>query len=118
MKSIASAVSVIALAAAVSAADVSGTWDVNGDVQGHPVVFACELTQEGETLSGTAKLDVKDVPITGSVTENSVSFEFDATDEQGTTHHLVFSGTVGEDGGMTGTIAVSGAEGYFTAKKQ
>ena len=118
MKSIASAVFVIALAAAVSAADVSGTWDVNGDVQGHPVVFACELTQEGETLSGTAKIDVQDVPITGSVKEDSVTFELDATDGQGITHHLVFTGTVGEDGEITGTIAVSGAEGYFTAKKQ
>ena len=118
MKSIALAACVIALAAAtVSGVDVSGTWDVNGDVQGHPVVFACELMQEGETLSGTAKLEVKDAPITGSVKEDSVTFEFEA-DNQGTTYHLVFSGTVGEDGGMAGTIAVSGAEGYFTAKKQ
>jgi len=40
------------------------------------------------------------------------------TVNQGTTYHLVFTGTLGEDGGMKGTIAVAGVEGTFTAKKQ
>ena len=118
MKNVALALFAIVLAATtVSAIDLSGTWNVNGDVQGHPVVFACELTQEGETLSGTAKLETKDVPVTGSVKESAVTFEFDA-DNQGTTHHVAFYGTLGEDGGMTGTIEVSGAQGTFKAQRQ
>jgi len=44
-------------------------------------------------------------------------FEFD-TEHQGTTYHMVFSGSVGDDGGIKGSIAVAGVEGTFTAKKQ
>ena len=36
----------------------------------------------------------------------------------GDVYHLVFTGTLGEDGGMKGTIAVAGVEGTFTATKQ
>ena len=118
MKHVALALSAVALAAVtVLAIDVSGTWDVDGDVVGNPVKFACTLKQDGEKLSGTARLEGKDVPVTGSVKENTVTFEYDA-DSQGTTYHLVFTGTLGDDGGMKGTIAVAGAEGTFTAKKQ
>ncbi len=117
MKNLAVGVCAVALAAStVLAVDVSGTWSVDGDVVGNPVKFACELKQNGDVLSGTAKLEGKDAPITGSVKENVVTFEYDA-DSQGTTYHLVFTGTLGEDGGMKGTIAVAGVEGTFTAKK-
>jgi hypothetical protein len=100
----------------LSAADVSGTWKVDGDVQGHAVNFSCVLAQEAETLSGTAKLsDGTEVPVTGTSSETTVSFEFDTADGA---YHLVFSGAVGSDGSMKGTIAVAGAEGTFTAVKQ
>lgn len=118
MKNALLALSAVALASvALFAADVSGTWNVEGDVYGHPVKFSCALKQDGETLSGTATLEGKDVPVTGSVKENTVTFEYDS-DAQGTVYHLVFTGTLGEDGGLTGTIAVAGVEGTFTAKKQ
>jgi hypothetical protein len=118
MKHVALALCAVALAAAtLLAADVSGTWDVDGDVMGNPVKFTCTLKQDGETLSGTAVLEGKDVPITGSVEENAVTFEYDA-EHEGTTYHLVFSGTLGDDGAIKGTIAVAGVEGTFTATKQ
>jgi hypothetical protein len=69
-------------------------------------------------LSGSATFeDGKTVPLTGSVKEKAVSFEFDV-EHEGTAYHLVFSATLGEDGGMKGTIAVAGVEGSFTAAKQ
>jgi hypothetical protein len=72
------------------AADVSGTWKVDGDVQGHPVNFSCALAQEDETLSGTATLsDGTEVPVTGTSKDTTVSFEFDTADGA---YHLVFSG--------------------------
>ena len=46
-----------------------------------------------------------------------VTFEFDTVHE-GTTYHMVFTGTVGDDGVLKGTIAVAGVEGTFTATKQ
>ena len=100
--------------ATLFAADVSGNWKVDGDVVGNPVKFDCVLKQEGEKLSGTAVIEGKDVPVSGSVKERDVTFEFDTSSG----YHLVFTGALGEDGGLKGSIAVSGAEGTFTATKQ
>ena len=120
MKTLLTTLCAVALTAATAFAttDVSGTWKVDGDVVGNPVKFTEVLKQDGEKLSGTATLEGgKDVAVTGSVKEKTVSFEFDS-ESQGSTYHLVFTGTVGDDGGLKGTIAVAGVEGTFTAKKQ
>ena len=107
-----------AVASTLSADDVAGRWNVDGDVMGNPVKLVCALQQKGEALSGTATLEGKaEVPVSGSSTGHNVSFEFD-TDHEGTTYHLVFTGALGADGGITGSIAVAGVTGTFTAKKQ
>lgn len=118
MKTLALALCAVALAAtAVFADGVAGTWNVDGDVVGNPVKFTTVWKQDGETLSGTATLDGKETPVKGTVKDKAVSFEFD-TDHEGTTYHLVFTGTVGDDGVLKGSIAVAGVEGTFTATKQ
>jgi opacity protein-like surface antigen len=118
MNKLALAIVAVALTAAtVFAADVAGTWNVDGDVVGNPVKFTTVWKQDGEKLSGTATLEGKDVPVTGSVKDNAVSFEFD-NEHEGTTYHLVFTGTIAEDGALKGSIAVAGVEGTFTAKKE
>ena len=118
MKKIALALCAVVLAAtAVLAAGVAGTWNVDGDVVGNPVKFTTVWKQDGETLSGTATLDGKETPVKGTVKDKAVSFEFD-TDHEGTTYHLVFTGTLGDDGVLKGSIAVAGVEGTFTATKQ
>jgi opacity protein-like surface antigen len=118
MKTVLLALCAAALAAVtVFAADVSGGWNVDGDVVGNPVKFAVTFKQDGEALTGTATLEGKDTPVTGSAKEKAVTFEFD-TENQGTAYHLVFTGTLGDDGGMKGSIAVAGVEGTFTATKQ
>ena len=119
MKKIAFAVCAVALSAvfARAAADVAGTWNVDGDVYGNPVKFATVWKQSGEELSGTATLEGKDVPVKGTVKDKAVTFEFDS-EHQGTTYHMVFTGAVGDDGGIKVAIAVAGVEGTFTAKKQ
>jgi opacity protein-like surface antigen len=118
MKKLALAVLAVALTAVtVLAADVAGTWNVDGDVVGNPIKFTTVWKQDGETLSGTATLEGKDIPVTGTVKDKTITFEFD-NDHEGTTYHLVFTGTLGDDGGLKGSIAVAGVEGTFTAKKQ
>jgi hypothetical protein len=110
-------VTVTVAVAAVAAADISGTWNVDGDVVGNPVKFACALKQAGEKLSGTATIQGKEVPMTGSVKDRVVTFTFDV-DHEGTTYTNVYTGKVGDNGVIEGTIAVGGVEGTFTAKKQ
>jgi hypothetical protein len=118
MKAIALVLCAVALAAVtLVAADVSGTWNVDGDVVGHPVKFPCVMKQDGDALSGTATLEGKDVPVKGTVKETAVTFEFDS-EHEGSTYHLVFAGALGDDGALKGTIAVAGVEGTFTAKKE
>ncbi len=119
MRKIALALCAVALSAVFvcAAVDVAGTWNVDGDVYGNPVKFATVWKQSGEELSGTATLEGKDVPVKGTVKDKAVTFEFDS-EHQGTTYHMVFSGAVGDDGGIKGSIAVAGVEGTFTAKKQ
>jgi len=118
MKKLALAIVAVALTAVtVLAADVAGTWNVDGDVVGNPVKFTTVWKQDGETLSGTATLEGKETPVTGTVKEKAVTFEFDNVHE-GTTYHLVFTGTIGDDGVLKGSIAVAGVEGTFTATKQ
>jgi hypothetical protein len=118
MKSIALSLCAVVLVAATVLADgVAGTWSVDGDVVGNPVKFTTVWKQDGETLSGTATLEGKDVPVTGTVKDKAVTFEFD-TEHEGSTYHLVFTGTVGDDGVLKGSIAVAGVEGTFTATKQ
>ena len=86
MKRVALVLCGVALAAvSVLAADVSGTWNVDGDVMGNPVKFPCVLKQDGDTLSGTATVEDKDVPVTGTAKEKDVTFEFDSVHE-GTTY--------------------------------
>ena len=118
MKRLALALCLIAVAAVtVFAADVAGTWNVDGDVVGNPVKFTTVWKQDGETLSGMATLEGKDTPVTGTVKDKTVTFEFD-NDHEGTTYHLVFTGTLGDDGGLKGSIAVAGVEGTFTATRK
>ena len=111
------AFAVVLAGVTLTAADVSGTWDVDGDVVGNPVKFSCTLKQDGEALSGTATIDGKDVPVKGTAKDRVVTFQFDV-EYQGTTYTDVFTGKLGDDDAIAGTIAVAGVEGRFTAKKQ
>jgi hypothetical protein len=100
-----------------AATDVAGTWKVDGDVYSNPVKFDCTLKQDADALAGTAKFeDGREAAVTGTLKEKTVTFEFDS-EKDGTTYHLVFTGTIGDDGTLKGTIAVAGVEGTFTATK-
>lgn len=100
----------------VAAADFSGTWNVDGDVAGYPVQFACTLKQVDQALTGTATIGGKEVNLTGSAKESVVTFTFDV-DHEGTTYTNVFTGKLGDNGVIDGTIEVGGQVGTFTAKK-
>jgi hypothetical protein len=109
---------VVSLAAAGAAADVSGSWNVEGDVVGNAVKFTCVLKQSGESLSGTATVEGKEQPMKGTVKDRVVSFEFDV-DYQGSTYHNVYTGKVNDgNSAIDGKIEVAGVEGVFSMKKQ
>ena len=104
----------------LSAADLSGTWNVDGDVAGNAVKITCVLKQDGEALSGTATIegaDLQDVPVKGSIRGRDVTFQIDVP-ARGSSHTNVFTGRLGADGIIRGASAVANVGGTFTAKKQ
>ena len=104
----------------LTAVDLSGTWNVDGDVAGNAVKITCVLKQDGEALSGTATIegaDLQDVPVKGSIRGRDVTFQIDVP-AQGSSHTNVFTGTLGDGGIIRGAIAVANVGGTFTAKKQ
>jgi hypothetical protein len=117
VKQLIAAVTFFLAVAVVSAADVSGSWNVDGDVASHAVKFVCTLKQEGEKLSGVLTIEGAETPVTGSVRDKAVSFTFDVN-YQGQVYTNVFTGTLKDEGAIEGTIEVGGASGTFTAKKQ
>ena len=106
---------VVALAAAP--ADVAGTWNTEGAVVGNAVKFTCTLKQDGEKITGSGMMQGKEQPITGTVKDKTVKFEFDV-DYEGTTYHNVYTGTLKDDKVIEGKIEVAGVEGVFVMKKQ
>lgn len=99
--------------ASLSAASLSGSWDIDGDVMGHPVKFPVTLDQQGSTLAGKATIEGNAVTFTGTAEEKNVTWTMTIGE-----YELVFTGVVETDDEIKGTIAVSGAEGVFTAKRQ
>lgn len=123
MKSVLCALALAAVvfsAVVARAADVNGMWDVDGNVYGNQVTYTLTVKQEGDKLSGTAKMvgQDKEIPVTGTIADKQVTWQFDVP-YQGQTYTLVYSATLASDTAtdIAGKITVAGIEGQFTAKK-
>ena len=109
---------VLTLAACFCAfADVSGTWKIEGDVMGNTVDPVCTFKAAGNKLTGSCKNEMSGSDISGQLDGNKLSFQWEVS-YQGETYVLSFSGTLSSDTEMTGSIAVAGVSGVFSAKKQ
>ena len=100
------------------AADITGHWSFDGDVEGNPVKHECDFKQDGAQLSGTCKSTERDPwTIAGKVDGSKVTFSYDA-EHEGEKYNLVYTGTLDGDSTLKGEIEVAGVTGDFTAKKQ
>ncbi len=102
------------------AQDLSGVWAVNGDVEDNSVSPTCTFTQKDQSISGTCKIDGEHVvDAKGVVKGKELTWAY-SMDYEGTMYKLTFSGLIGEDKLMQGTISVepSGVSGEFTAKRK
>ncbi len=110
--------------AAAGAAPVStGTWKVEGDVQGTPVKMTCALAEAEKKLSGTCSGAANDTmarKLVGEVTENGLTWHFDTVYE-GSAITVAMKGSLSGDGTkMNGTMSVvpMDVDGTFVAVKQ
>ena len=100
------------------AADMSGTWTVNGafDSMGVKYTVSCAIKDDGGKLAGPCTGDPSGgtLQATGTESGTAVEFAYDTT-YQGTPVHLDYKGTVAADGSIAGTIDTGGPQGTFTA---
>ena len=99
--------------AVLAAADLSGNWTIDGDVQGNPVNLTCAVEQGADAkIAGKCQVNgMEATEIEGTAKDAVFKFSFTV---QGYT--LNYSGTV-EGDTMTGDIEVAGATGKFSGKR-
>jgi hypothetical protein len=104
---------------AFAAGNLSGNWQFDGDVDGHPVVMSCALVQDGTKLTGKCKsTELGEWTISGEVNDQKVTLTY-SVNYQGTDYTLNYAGTIDSSAAsLNGHIDVGGASGVFTAKKE
>jgi hypothetical protein len=99
----------------------TGTWKIDGDVQGTPVKMTCVLADAEHKLTGTCTAEEDtDRKITGTSSDTGLIWHFN-TEYQGQPIAVTMNATLTADATrMNGTIAVSpmDADGTFVGHKQ
>jgi hypothetical protein len=111
---------------AAAAPDVSGSWAVMGELAGNQGgVFSatCTFQQKDEKFDGVCKRASGDAAVSGTVTEEGVTFQYDIN-RQGSTLTFQFNGTLDKAGTqISGQVFLidpdaPALDGRFTATKQ
>lgn len=113
--------SAILLAAAFAADPVviTGTWNLDGNVQGYPITEVCKLAQAADaTITGVCNDTKLDRTVTGKVTDKGITFSH-PSEYQGDALTLTYAGIFDEKGVLSGTIDVQPLDyqGTFSATK-
>ncbi len=118
-KTILAALAASVAALPLAAADVSGTWDISGDVAGNAVTVKCMLKQSAAAISGTCTSGSSSSFVKGSVNGDKVVFTHQV--EYNGQLELDYSGTLDAAGSkISGGIEVPAynVNGTFTAAKE
>ena len=103
--------------AAAKVMDVSGTWELNVESPMGSRASDAIFTQTGETLGGKIVSPRGEVPLTGTVSGDTVKFGINVN-VQGQSLQIDYSGTVTGDT-MSGTVVFgSFGDGKWTGKKK
>ena len=113
----------IAIAGAVEASaqtvDLTGAWTFEVTTDTGITYPAVTLEQDGETLTGHYSSEaLGEADLTGTLSGSEMTFMFDA-DLGGQLIDVTYSGTVDEDGEISGTMDIGGGLvlGTFTATR-
>jgi hypothetical protein len=103
--------------AAAKITDVSGTWELNVESPMGSRASDAIFTQTGETLGGKMVSPRGEVPLTGTISGDTVKFGINVN-VQGQSLQIDYSGTVIGDT-MSGTVVFgSFGDGKWTGKKK
>ena len=105
--------------AGLTAADVSGSWKLDGAIGEFPVDLVCSLKQTDAKLSGTCKGDpIGELPVSGEVGAKEIRFGYQVN-FQGMPLTITYVATAETATAMKGTVEVMGMPaGQFTGRKQ
>ena len=102
----------------VAQTDLSGMWTftVQSDQGDQPLPIT--IVQDGEKLTATGEApDLGPMEMTGTIDGSIVMFEWDLYVE-GMELHIVFTGTIADDGTISGTVDIGGfIENAWSAKR-
>jgi hypothetical protein len=101
------------IASRVVAADLTGNWSIDGDVQGNAVNLACVVQESADAkISGKCQVNGIETEIQGTAKDATFRFWFTV---QG--YELTYNGTL-EGDSIKGSIEVAGATGSFNGKRK
>lgn len=113
-------VAAVAAPAPVAAqADVAGSWSLSVTTDNGVTTPSLTLEQDGSALTGHYSSDtLGEQDVSGTVEGSDVTIRFSAT-LQGQRIPVVYRGTLGDDGRLTGTIDIADGmlTGSFTATR-
>ena len=99
-------------AGAAATDDLSGSWTIDGDVQGNAFTLNCAVKQAAEaTLSGQCEVNGMTSELTGTVKDADLQFSVTISG-----YTLNYSGKVQGDT-VAGGIEVAGATGTFSGRR-
>jgi hypothetical protein len=108
-----------AVAAAPANVDITGTWSLAAEVSGVSVAETCALTQSTDgKITGSCDTPTGKYDTTGTIADNTATLQHGGVYD-GTKLVMTYTGKVGSDGAMTGTLDVDpfNVSGSFSAKK-
>jgi hypothetical protein len=94
---------------------LTGNWTIHSSIAGNDSDMTCNFIRTEAKLTGSCKGD-KEIPITGSVDGNKVTWKYD-TEHDGTPLTLIYTATLGDADKFSGSVEVQpyGITGDFTA---
>src|SRR5580700_322435 len=101
---------------AFAATDLTGKWTVHNSIAGNENDQECILRVTDNKINGSCKSQDKDLPVTGTVDGNKVTWQFQS-EYNGSPLTLIYKATLDDSKKIAGTVEVQpyGVTGDFTA---
>src|SRR5580700_10479104 len=101
---------------AFAATDLTGKWTVHNSIAGNENDQECMLVVTDNKITGSCKSQDKDLPVTGTVDGNKVTWQFQS-EYNGSPLTLIYKATLDDSSKIAGTVEVQpyGITGDFTA---
>ena len=98
--------------------NISGKWIMDVRLEAGSGTPSFDLTQEGETITGTYTGQLGEAPVTGTIKDNNIELNIKVA-AMGQEIDMLYTGILMEDGDMKGTVKIGQfGEGTFTGKKK